>query len=591
MASNDLANPSEAPRQKSVAAWFKDMHRLMPGYLNQFLIFTFVSNVLMLVSPLYMLQIYDRILTSGSVDTLIWLSLIAIFLMGIFAASEMARRRLCALAAEEIETKMSHQIFRQFDEQVTGGGKLPQNLMVLSRLRSLFQNQLILPFFDIPFAPLFLIILFIIHPVIGALGLIGGAVLLGLAIFAEQKTRDVVQASATVSSQAFELASGLNRQRSAIVAMGLAHNARTKWRNAKQAARELNLKAGAQEGAFASAAKSGRQMLQILILGTGAALAIAQEISPGAIVAGSIIMARALAPVDQITGSWRAIAQARNAWEELAGLNKTEEPQQYTPLPRPAAELKIDRLVVATPGADTPVIHPFGIAFGAGEFVALIGPNGSGKTSLLQTVAGAWPVLSGSVALGGRSIHAWPSEDRGQYIGYVPQDVELLPGTVRENISRMTEAEPEKVIAAAKAAGAHDMILALKAGYETVIGGSGGDRLSAGQRQLIGVARALFGEPVLLLLDEPTANLDPQAAEKLIASICRLRDAGSIVLTATHDAKLIEETSNILAIKNGGVSIAATDQYLKTTGTSKAPISIKTPISKNKHAPKKGAAR
>ena len=544
-------------------AWFTSMNRELPTYFKTILAFSFVSNLLLLVSPLYMLQVYDRILTSGSTDTLIWLTLIAVFLLAIYGATEVGKRRLCALAAEEVDAKFSERVFRHFDAEPASGGELPQRLMVISRVRGFFQNQTLLPFLDLPFAPLFLILMFVIHPVIGAIGFVGGAILLGLAILAEFKARDVNKRAAAVSSQAFELASGLARQRSAMVAMGLASNALERWREAKLVARELNLEAGEREGRYSAATRSGRQILQILILGAGASLAIAQEISPGTIVAGSIIMARALAPIDQIVGSWRSVAQARDAWERLEESVADEEEHAFTALPRPEAELAMDRLSVAAPGANAPLIHPFGIVLSKGQVVSIVGQNGSGKTTLLQTVAGVWPALTGSVHLGKRDVHDWPNVDRGQYVGYVPQNVELLAGSVAQNIARM-QAEPdaEEVITAARQAGAHEMILQLPNGYETQVGSLAGDSLSAGQRQLIGLARALYGDPVLLLLDEPSANLDEASARQVALSLQAAADRGVIILVATHDRELIGGSDKVLAIQKGAVSIAKASEYI-----------------------------
>jgi len=553
-------------QKRGLVSWFFAMGRELPGYFVPILGFSLVSNLLLLVSPLYMLQVYDRILTSGSKDTLIWITAISVFLLAIYAAAETGRRRICSLASEELEEKLSERIFAEFDKTHDAGGRLPNDLRVLSRIRAFFQNQTVLPFFDLPFAPLFLIVMFMIHPIIGLLGLGGGIILLSIAVFAEISARRTNETAASVNSQAFNLASGLSRQRSAIVAMGLTHNALAKWRETKQTARDLNLKAGAKETGFSSVTKAGRQMLQILILGTGGALAITQQISPGAIVAGSIILGRALGPIDQIVGSWRGIAGARSAWNQVqAAIENDEVKPEYTPLPRPEAQLKLDRLSIAVPGSREALIRPFGFEASGGQMIAILGSNGCGKTTLLQTIAGAWTPHSGSVNLGGRDLHAWASEDRGQYIGYVPQDVELLPGTVGENISRMSKAEPEQIIEAAKKAGAHEMILSLAQGYETPVGTAGIGSLSAGQRQLIGLARALFGNPVVILLDEPTANLDPTAVYHAISNLNKVAKSGAIILTATHDLKLIAATQSVMVVREGGILTADTKQYIQAS--------------------------
>ena len=539
------------------------MGRELPGYFLPILGFSLVSNILLLVSPLYMLQVYDRILTSGSKDTLIWITLISVFLLGIYGAAETGRRRICSLAAEELEEKLSERVFAEFDKTHDAGGRLTNDLRVLSRIRAFFQNQTVLPFFDLPFAPFFLLVMFMIHPIIGMLGLGGGILLLSVAIFAELSARRTNETAASVNSEAFTLASGLSRQRSAIVAMGLTNNALKKWRVTKETARNLNLKAGAKETGFSSVTKAGRQMLQILILGAGGALAITQQISPGAIVAGSIILGRALGPIDQIVGSWRGIASARSAWNQIqTAIEDDAHIANYTPLPRPEALLKLDRLSISVPGNREALIRPFGFEARGGQMIAILGSNGCGKTTLLQTIAGAWTPHSGVVALGGRELHAWPSKDRGQYVGYVPQEVELLPGTVGENIARMTETESELIIDAAKKAGAHDMILSLPQGYETPVGIAGIGSLSAGQRQLIGLARAFFGNPVMILLDEPTANLDPTAVYHAISNLNKMAKTGVIILTATHDPKLIAATSSVMVVRDGGILTADTKQYL-----------------------------
>jgi PrtD family type I secretion system ABC transporter len=547
-----------------MTAWFIAMHRELPGYMYPILGFSLVSNVLLLVSPLYMLQVYDRILTSGSMDTLIWITVISVFLLGIYAAAEAGRRRICGIAAEHLDEVISERVFTQFDEAHDAGARLPNDLRVLSRIRGFFQNQTVLPFFDLPFAPFFLLVMFLIHPIIGTLGLIGGLILLGVAISAEMTNRKTNDDASSHSSQAFSLATGVSRQRSAIVSMGLTRGALSKWRAAKAQARELNMKAGAREGGFASVTRAGRQMLQVLILGAGGALAITQQISPGAIVAGSIILSRALGPIDQIVGSWRGIASARGAWKQLSGaIMQDETKAPFTPLPRPKAHLALSRLCVNVPGRKEPLIRPFGFEAHGGQMIAVLGGNGSGKTSLLQTLAGAYTPHSGAVMLGGRELHRWAAEDRGQYVGYVPQMIELLPGTVAENIARMTQASPEAIIEAATLAGAHDMILGLPQGYETEVGVPGMGGLSAGQRQLVGLARAIFGNPVLIILDEPTANLDPAAAAHTINQLKAIAEAGAIVIAATHDVKLIQSTTSVMVVREGGVLAADTSRYLE----------------------------
>lgn len=555
-----------------ILAWLRGLHSLLPGYLKPLIGFSIAINLLLLVAPIYMLQVYDRVLASGSHDTLIWLTLIAVFLLSIYAAAESGRRRLSSLAAEAADQMLSERIFRRFEAQPAGGAALPSDLADLGRVRGVFQSTQLLPLFDLPFAPLFLGVLFLLHPVIGLMGLAGVVLVFAIAFLAEWAARHTNLAAAGVTQQADDLAGGLARQRSAMVAMGLVGSSLTKWQAIKDKARALNLKAGGREGAFSATARAVRQILQILILGVGAALALAQEISPGAIVAGSILLSRALAPVDQIVGSWRSLVQARAAWQRLA--SATEEFRQVrksAALPKPKAQLAIARMAIAAPGGGAPLVRPFSLTLEGGQSACIAGANGVGKSTLLQTLAGVWPAAAGAVTLGGRSLHRWPSADRGKHVGYVPQDVELLPGTIAENIARMQDAPPEEIYAAAKRAGAHETILSLPDGYDTVLGMTAGRILSAGQRQMIGLARALFRDPVLLLLDEPTANLDPAAARAVIGTLKAAAERGAIVIAVSHDAKLIASVQTVLVIQNGAILSAQPETFLKAAGAPAAP--------------------
>ena len=563
---NNKRSPSSKPSQKEqgLLTWFAQMNRELPGFLKPLLGFSLAINILLMVSPFYMLQVYDRVLTSGSTDTLIWLTVLAVFLLTVYAAADAGRRRSSAIAAEQIEEQISERIFHQFTQSHSSESRLSNDLMVLGRIRSLFQNQLIAPFLDLPFTPLFFVVLFMIHPIIGIVGLIGGAIIFTIAVIAEFTTRNDNEKASSASNQAFELAAGLSRQRSAMVAMGLGNNGLGKWRAAKDLAREYSLQAGAREGMLSATAKSARQILQISILGAGAALAINQQVSPGAIVAGSIVLSRALAPIDQIVGSWRAITQARSAWNQLqSALAENTTIEKITPLPRPAHHLELNRVAVEVPGATGALIQPFSTELNGGSITALVGANGVGKSTLLQTLSGVWPTRSGLVSLGGRDIHDWDNTDRGPYIGYVPQNVELLPGTIAENIARMSDADTKDIITAAHRAGAHEMILALPKGYDTPIDAVN-ETLSAGQRQLIGLARALFGDPVLLLMDEPTANLDIKAARVVINSFQQAAKRGAIVVVATHDKNLINKTNEVLLIRNNAVLVAQSSKYLNS---------------------------
>ncbi|GHB05873.1 peptidase [Algimonas arctica] len=567
----------------SLMGWLRSLASAISAYIAPILGFTILANLLLLVSPFYMLQVYDRILTSGSIDTLIWLTVISVFLLGIYAAAEVGRRRLATLASVELDTIISDNMFTHFCDDPQEAIEIPSRLRYTARVKGFLSNQAILPFFDLPFAPLFIAILFVIHPLIGTIGLVGAVLMVVIAVTAEGATRATFLEVNQKDSQAFELALGLSRQRSAIVSMGLTEGALSRWKSIREEAHGIALNGGRAEVSFASSAKSVRQMLQILVLGAGGALAVQQQVSPGAIVAGSIILGRALAPIDQIVGGWKNITSIREAWDELGErVLRVNDGRADMPLSRPDPILLLDRLAIAPPASEEALIRPFRLQLQGGTLVTLLGPIGSGKTSLLQTVVGAWQPFSGKVVLGGRDVHAWASDDRGPYVGYVPQGVELLPGTIAQNIARMGKAEPEAVILAAQEAGAHAMILSLKNGYDTLIGPSATVPLSAGQTQLIGYARALFGEPVLLILDEPTANLDRDSAKHVIASLKEKAERGAIVFVATHDRAVIEQSETVLAIREGGVISADANRYLASLDSSarKDPQQISTGVGK-----------
>ncbi|MBJ7440107.1 MAG: ATP-binding cassette domain-containing protein [Sphingopyxis sp.] len=560
--------------------WLLEIRQILPQHFRVMLAFSFAINILMLVSPLYMLQVYDRVLSSGSVDTLLWLTLISIFLLAIYAAAETGRRRVASLTAQALEARFAPQMFRRFEQGLDPRPELVADVQRVAKLTAVFQNGAVLAFLDLPFTPLFVAVLFLLHPILGLVGLAGAALVLALAVKAERRTRLAAQAAAESNGRAFEFISGLVRQHSAMVAMGMVIRAFDRWSSLREDAEAKQSATADAEGTYSGISKSARQIFQALVLATGAALVLANQISPGSIVASSILVGRAMAPLDQMAGGWRQLVQAAAAWasskERLAGPPVGVE---FLPLPRPNATLSINRLAVGfagtaelvvqpfsrlavgVAGASEPLIRPFSYKIGPGTLIALIGANGSGKTSLLQTIAGARPPAGGTISLGGRNLHDWPSSDRGPYVGYMPQDVELMQASVADNIARLGPADPDEIMAAAALAGAHEMILALAGGYDTIIG-PGGYRLSSGQAQMIGLARAMFRKPALMLLDEPTANLDPVSASTALSAFRGASQEGAIVIAATHDPRVIACCDVVLTVDQGAVQAADANEYL-----------------------------
>lgn len=549
--------------------------RRCPGKFGTLMGFSLAVNVLMLVSPLYMLQVYDRILTSGSTDSLIWLSLIAIFLLGIYAAAEAGRRRVSSLIGDRLEANFADRMFVRFERGDDDKVVLPKDMQDISRIQATFQNGSLLAFADLPFTPLFIALLFLLDPLLGAISLVGGLIVFAVAIVAELTTKTPGAAAAASTGLAQEQLTGAARQHAAIRAMGMTGAIESLWRQQRDEALKQTLKTSKMDASYASIARASRQILQILILGAGGFLVLSQSLSPGGIVAGSVIMSRALAPIDQIVGGWRSFVQARTSWRSLTErLTIDHQRQDHTPLPRPDASLVIERLAVGAPTVEAPVIRPFSYEVRGGQLIAMLGTSGCGKTSLLQTLAAVWPTKSGEVLLAGRSVHDWANEDRGQYVGYLPQSIDLAPGTIAQNIARFTEAEPEEIYQAARDAGAHDVILSLADSYETQIGPNGVG-LSGGQKQLIGLARAFFRSPVLLLLDEPTANLDGETAAKVIGALQSRAAIGSIVITSTHDARLAQNALTQLTIAHGGVIAKPVQELTQTTKkTTSRPVQV-----------------
>lgn len=557
----------DAKKQPNVLALVRSYTRALSGYVGPLMGFSAVINLLLLVAPLYMLQVYDRVLTSGSGDTLVWLTIIAVFLLFIYGVAEAGRRRVAALAAERLDAHLAASLSRRFESEAGSAIGFLHELSLAARARPLLQSQLIFPFFDLPFAPFFLLVLFFVHPLMGLVGVAGAAMIVALAVTAETSTRDSGDGAAAAATTAQDFINGVARQRSAIASMGLIAPALSRWRVLKDGASQLQIDSARLDGVYSSGARAVRQILQIVTLAVGAALAISQQISPGAIVAGSIILARALGPIDQIVGSWRSLVQACLAWGEVrAAAAAAPPPAAFTPLPAPAAILSLDRLALSAPGGGGLLVRPFSIELSGGASVALAGANGAGKSTLLQTISGAWPPASGAVILGGRSIHAWAGADRGRHVGYAPQSSELLPATIGENIARLSPASADEIVAAAREVGAHEAILSLPLGYDTPLSDAGA-RLSTGQRQQINLARAFFRDPTLLLLDEPTANLDLEAAHSLIAAIQRAAARGAIVIAATHDRALIAAVKTVLTIRSGSVLSADSANYLKAVYT------------------------
>lgn len=554
-----------SPKQTAVDALGREVFK--PYFIVTGL-FSLAVNLLLLVAPLYMLQIYDRVLSSGSTDTLVLLTLLAVALLATYAAAEAGRRRLMSLLAKKIDEDLGSKVFKLALKQPDARQKMPTKMANMAAIQNFFSNGLILPFFDLPFTPLFLGAMFLIHPVIGVFGTTSVLILLALAVGAEFSSRKAIEAGRAFDNDAQQFALNLARQQSAILSLGMARAAFQLWRLKRGLATQFTLQGSRSSNRFTSITRGVRQVLQVSILGLGAYLALSYEISAGAIIAGSIIMARALGPIDQIVGMWRQVIRVRQAWTEIGSdvelLNAQE--ADPTPMPRPDARLEMDSLAIAAPGQTHPLLPAFNLTIDAGAFITIVGPSGAGKSSLLETITGVWTPLEGVVRLGSRDLHSWHDVDRGQYVGYLPQNTEILPGKVKDNIARFTNTPLEKVIEAAQLAGCHDMILRLPEGYDTAIG-PGGHHLSAGQKQVVGIARALFGAPVLVVLDEPSANLDHTNVGQLKTALRHILSTGAVIVVSTHDHRLIEASHKVVLLTPNSVKVTEPGDYISAART------------------------
>lgn len=533
-------------------------------YVRVALGFSIISNLTLLVSPLYMLQVYDRVLASGSIETLILISLIAAVLMCVFVFAELGRRRAVALAVQTLEAKYDRQIFEEA-LQSPNPTALRSSQTDLSTMQTFLSNGMILPLFDLPFTPFFLLLLFLVHPMIGWLGVAGAITLLAIAAYSEIATRQATELAQSAEHRALTYATTLERQRSAVLGMGMVGSAYETWKQRKDAASSQTLSSATDNVEFSATTRGLRMMLQIAALGVGAALVLAQQTTPGAIIAGAIILGRALAPIDQSVGIWRQIVRFRTAWRNLgAKLFAEREQDEITSMPRPDPILLIENLKVGVPKSESPLFPKFSLTVEKGEIVCLVGGIGAGKTSLLQTMSGFWRPLGGSVRLGRVDVHHWAADDRGRYVGYLPQGGELLPGTVTQNISRFQEAGEEEIFAAARMVDAHGTISALPKAYDTQVGPDG-THISAGQTAKIALARAFFRDPVLVLLDEPSANLDSASRAGLIRTLGAAQSQGAIVLIATHDPALIEICDKVVLLSAQRIAAVTPRDYLESS--------------------------
>lgn len=525
------------------------------GLLVAVAVFSLAVNLLMLTGPLYMLNVYDRVLGSRSVETLIALSVLVAFLYGCMAVLDFVRGRLMGRVGARFQSRLDRRVFSaslRAGSLARAEREAQTGLRDLESVQRALTSPALMALFDVPFAPLFFAGIFLFHPWMGYLALAGAAVLILLALMNQAATRRPLEVAAHSAFAADAAGSQIRQEGETIQSLGMREAAFARWNEAR--ARALASAIGAQDagGTYSAVIRAVRLFLQSAMLGLGAFLVLRGEMTAGAMIAGSILLGRALAPVEVIVGQWAVLARGREAWTNLARLlGAVPEEMRRTALPRPRGRLELEQVTVVPPGETQATLRMVSFRVEPGQAVGVIGLSGAGKSTLARAITGAWRPAAGKIRLDGAALDQYDPDVLGRYIGYLPQRVTLFDGTIKENIARLSpEPDDAAVVRAAQQAAAHEMILRLPDGYDTRVSAAGG-RLSGGQIQRIGLARALYGDPVVVVLDEPNSNLDNDGSVALNAAIRALKARGAAVLIMAHRPAAIAECDLLLLLENG----------------------------------------
>lgn len=563
--------------------------------LSATLLFSAVINVLMMAGPLFMLQVYDRVLPSGSFSTLVALSIVTAAIYCIVGVLELTRTRIISRVGAEIDQRLSDRVFESsLRKSLVKQGAAGATMRELDNLRQFLSGPSPITFFDIAWTPAYLLVIFLAHWTLGVAAIIGTVVLVGLAWLSKQRGRTPLLHARQAVSKSLELAEAGQRNAEAITAMGMMAAYRARWQTVNSEALGWQLLASDRLGGLLSATKAASLLLQALMLAMASGLAISGQISPGAVIAVVMVFGRALAPFEVVMRHRRSFISARESSVKLdEALTGAPIERNHTGLPRPKGVLEVENIRVAAPETRNAILHGISFKLSPGQMLAIIGPSASGKSSLIRAIMGLWPPFGGTITVDDTRLDRWHPEDLGQYIGYLPQSVELFSGTVRENIARFRDdATGGQVIEAAKQAHVHELILDLPDGYETELGNDG-MILSRGQCQSIALARALFGRPPLVVLDEPYSNLDSFGDEAFSKTLDGLRQRKQTVIIVSHRTQAIEKADLLLLIGKGqqrafGPSIEIMkmcDDEQPVSGSAKAPVAPPTSQSANAKPP------
>ena len=516
-------------------------------------IFSAIINLMMLIPSLYMLQVYDRVLSSRNEMTLLMITTMIVVAFVIMGALEFVRSFVLIRIASQLDMKLNKRVYTAAFEQnlKRAGGNAGQALQDLTSVRQFLSGNALFAFFDAPWFPIYLVIIFLIHPYLGIFALCGTFIHMSLAIWNEKATKKPLAEASSMAVSANNLATNNLRNAEVIEAMGMLPNFTKRWYSLHT--RFLNLQAEASEkaGMISATTKFVRVTLQSLILGFAALLVLDGKITSGMMIVCSILMGRVLNPVEQLIGVWRGWSSTKSAYNRLNDLLSANPLRAVgMPLPKPIGKVSVEALTALPPGANKPALSNLSFAIVPGDVLGVVGPSGAGKSTLARVLVGIWPSAAGKVRLDGADIFQWNKAELGPSMGYLPQDIELFGGTVSENIARFGDVDAEKVVQAAKRAGVHEMILYLPHGYDTPMG-DGGAGLSGGQKQRIGLARAMYDDPAFIVLDEPNSNLDEIGEQALIAAIQDLRVRGKTIVMITHRASTLAATNKLLVLKDG----------------------------------------
>ncbi len=542
-------------------------------------LFSMLANLLLLSPTLYMLQVFDRVMVSQSELTLLLVSLITLFLFLVMAFAEWMRSQVLVRTGVRLDKLLSSRVFQaSFEARLSHlDSGAPRAFGDLLQLRQFLTGQGIFALFDAPWTPIYLAVLFSLHPFLGAVALCFALAQAALAWFGHHRSVAPSEAASQAGTQAGAYLQSKLRNAEVLEPMGMVHHLRPHWARRHRAALGLQGAAQALTHKITAWSKFIRYSQQSLGLAAGALLVIAGELSPGEMIAANVLMTRTLAPIDQLVGSWRGFISARAAFGRLEGLLRNF-PERDPDLHRatPVGELTLRHLVAHAPGREQPILQGVSLQLQPGSVTAILGPSGSGKSTLARCMIGVWSNLTGEVLLDGRPLGAWDRPELGPHLGYLPQDIELFEGTIAENIARFGAVDAEKVIAATRSAGLHEMILRFPKGYDTPIGEAGG-LLSGGQRQRIALARAVYGRPMLVVLDEPNANLDDAGEAALVRAVRDLKASGSTVVLVTHRPGILAVADRLVMLRNGVVEYEGTRDAVLAALRLATPASTPTP--------------